>query len=260
MVEPDRQTTNEIEAVEAEYIDNPPQPRERNNDSSAMPRPAQPDVYDEHPVERRRRVFTYILLPVTFLTVALLGGLRLSDPDLAFVFIGPSLVCLVFAALMLVLFFRAGLIEFGEWFSERLPTLTLAANGALMLSLFAATVQLFNSLLPERGIPFWVVGFCFFWSLWTYLFAEFDARKLVRSLGALLGAAFVAKYLVLANLTAPASEGWLQGIFQNPTKEALTWLLDLPRYSGGTGYVQFFTLALYLAGLFLLPRSPSRKR
>ena len=133
-----------------------------------------------------------------------------------------------------------------------------ASNGAVLLKLFAASAQIFNALLPEQGLPFWVFAFCFFWTLWNNLFADFDVKKLLRSLGALFGLAFVVKYLILANLTAPASEGWLQGIFQNPTKEAFTWLLDLPRFSAGTGYIQFFTVAFYLLGLFLLPNSTKK--
>ena len=37
--------------------------------------------------------------------------------------------------------------------------------------------------------------------------------------------------------------------------QAFTWLLDLPRYSVGTGYIQFFTVVLYMIGLYLTPRS-----
>jgi len=210
---------------------------------------------DVHDAARRRSIFVYVLLPVVLLTVTLLGGLRLADPDGAFVFVRPALICLVFAAITLILFVRGGLIILEGWFSEDRSSLSLVASGVIMLSVFAATVQLFNSLLPERGIPFFVVGFCFFWTLWTYLFAEFEARRLVRSLGAILGMAFVVKYLLLANVTAPANEGWLQGLLQNPSKEVLTWLFDLPRYSGGTGYIQFFPLVLYLAGLYFFPRS-----
>ena len=75
---------------------------------------------------------------------------------------------------------------------------------------------------------------------------------------ALFGFAFVVKYLVLANLTAPPSESWLQRIVENPGREAFTWLLDLPRYATGTGYIQFFTVALYMIGLFLTPRSTNK--
>lgn len=159
----------------------------------------------------------------------------------------------------MVLFFRAGLIRFEGWFSEDFSTLKNIANGTVLVTLFAASAQIFNALLPEQGLPFWVFAFCFFWTLWNNLFADFDTKKLLKSLGALFGLAFVVKYLILANLTAPASESWLQGIFQNPTKEAFTWLLDLPRFSAGTGYIQFFTVIFYLLGLFLLPDSSETK-
>jgi hypothetical protein len=197
----------------------------------------------------------YLVLPSLFLTVTLLGGLRLGAEDSSFIFLKPALVCLVFAAMTLALFFRAGLIAVEGWFSREFSTLQNVANAGVMLTLFASTVQVFNSLLPDRGLPFWVIGFCFFWTIWNNLFAEFNTKKLLRSLMALFGLAFVVKYLVLANLTAPSSEGWLQRIFENPGKEAFTWLLDLPRYAAGTGYLQFFAVMLYMFCLFLMPPS-----
>lgn len=197
----------------------------------------------------------YLLLPLLFLTVALLGGLRFAAPTNDFLFLKPALVSLVFGAILLVLFFRAQLIKLDGWFSEDFSGLKNIANAFVLIALFAASAQVFNALLPERGLPFWTVAFCFFWTLWNNLFAEFDTRKLLRSLGALFGLAFVVKYLVLANLAAPTSASWWQGIWQNPAQETFTWLLDLPRFSAATGYVQFFTLVFYLIGLFLLPNS-----
>ena len=202
----------------------------------------------------------YILLPVIFLAVALLGGLRLGAVDNAFIFLKPALVCLVFAALTMVLFIRSGLISLDGWLAEDRPLLQNVANLAILLTMFAATVQLYNSLLPEQGLPFWIVGFCFLWTIWNNLFAEFDPKRLLRSLIALFGFAFVVKYLVLANLTAAPTGSWLQRLIENPGKEAFTWLLDLPRYSEGTGYIQFFSIGLYLIGLFLLPRRVSERR
>ncbi|HXH69144.1 MAG TPA: hypothetical protein VNI60_02235, partial [Pyrinomonadaceae bacterium] len=122
----------------------------------------------------------------------------------------------------------------------------------VLLTLFFASTQIFNSLLPEKGLPFWTIAFCFFWTLWNNLFAEFDTRRLVQSLGGMFGLAFVVKYLFLAALTAPANESWIQGIFENPAQEAFTWLLDLPKFASATGYIQFFALVFYLVGLFLL--------
>lgn len=195
----------------------------------------------------------YLLLPFLFLTVALFGGLRIGATDGAFLFIKPPLVALIYAAILLVLFFRAHLIRLEGWFSEDFSSLKNVANGAVLITLFFASVQMFNSLLPEQGLPFWTVAFCFIWVLVMNLFAEFDTKKLIRSLGAMFGLAFVVKYLILANLTAPVSEGFLQGILQNPTKEVLTYILDLPRFSAATGYIQFFALVFYLISLFLFP-------
>ena len=197
----------------------------------------------------------YLLLPIVFLTVSLLGGLRIASQDGAFVFHRPALVCLIFAAIMLVLFARAKVIEPDGWFSESYPVLKNLANGAVIATLFAAATQIFNSLLPEQGLPFWIVAFCFFWTLWNNLFAEFDTRKLFRSLGGLFGLAFVAKYLVLANLTAPGGRTWFEALTENPGQEAITRLLDLPRYSGATGYIQFFAVGLFLLGLYRFPAS-----
>ena len=195
----------------------------------------------------------YIFLPLIFLTVALLGGLRFGAADGAFIFLKPPLVCLIFATLLIVLFFRAQLIKLDGWFSESFSTLKNIANGAILLTLFAASAQIFNALLPESGFPFWVIAFCFFWTLWNNLFAEFDTKRLLQSLFGLFGLAFVVKYLVLANLTAPESQSWWQTISSgNLTKEAFTYLLDLPKFSPTTGYIQFFAVAFYLIGLFLV--------
>ncbi len=197
----------------------------------------------------------YIFLPLIFLTVALLGGLRFQMADNAFLFLKPALICLIFAAMMLFLFFRAGLIRLEGWFSEDFPMLKNLANGGVLLTLFAASTQIFNSLIPEQGLPFWIIAFCFFWTLWMNIFADFNVKKLLKSLGALFGIAFITKYLILAYLTAPVSESFWRGILQNPTQELFTWLFDLPRFAAATGYFQFFAVIFYLVGLFLLPQN-----
>ena len=194
----------------------------------------------------------YIILPLIFLTVTLIGGLRLALADNAFIFLKPELICLIFASVLLILYFRAKLIQLEGWFSDNFTSLKNVANALVLLTLFTASVQVFNSLLPEKGLPFWIVAFCFFWTLWNNLFAEFNTKRLLQSLGGLFGLAFIIKYLLLANLVAPTSDSWWQAILQNPTQQAFTWLLDLPKFSSGTGYIQFFTLVFYLIGLFLL--------
>lgn len=208
--------------------------------------------------EKRRSYTLYVYLPVVFLTSALLGGLRFSATDRTFIFLKPSLVCLIFAAMLMVLFARAHLVKVSSWFSEERPLLNNTANGVVLASVFVASTQVFNSLIPEQGVPYWIVAFCFFWTLWNNIFAEFDTRRLVRSLGALFALAFVVKYLVLLNLAAPANQSWIESIIQSPSRSAAAWLLDVPQFSSATGYVQFFAVAAYMLGLYLLPSGPER--
>lgn len=199
-----------------------------------------------------KAIFQYLFLPFVFLTVALFGGLRIGTDGGEFLFVRPALTCLVFATILMILFFRAKLLIFESWFSEGFSFLRNAANGAVFVSLFAASSQIFNSLIPEQGLPFWVISFCFFWTLWNNLFAEFDTKRLLTSLGGLFGFAFVAKYLLLANLVSAEKGSWLARIWQDPTKEAMTYFFDLPRFAPATGYIQLFALLFFLVGLFFL--------
>lgn len=211
------------------------------------------DILVVEPERSEGSAVRYVVLPLLFLVATLLGGLRFGEKDSAFIFLVPPLLCLVFAAAVMVLFFRSGLLRLDGWLSEKRPTLENVSNAAILITLFTATVQIFNSLLPEQGLPFWVIGFCFVWTLWNNLFSDFDAAKLTKSLAAMFALAFVAKYLILANLVGPSEGNWLQRMIENPGKETFTWLLDLPRYASATGYVQFFAAVLYLGGLYLTP-------
>ena len=212
----------------------------------------------EGAVQRRRLFAFYIYLPLVFLTSALLGGLRFSVTDGTFIFLKPSLVCLVLAAMLVILFARANLISLSQWFSEERSLLENAADGIVLATVFIASTQIFNSLIPEQGVPYWVITFCFVWTLWNNIFAGFDTRRLIRSLGALFALAFAVKYLVLLNLATPANQSWIESIIQSPSRSAAAWILDVPQFSSATGYVQFFAVALYMLGLYLLPRSPQR--
>lgn len=211
------------------------------------------------PQEERRAFLVYLYLPIIFLTAALLGGLRLSSIDGSFVFIRPSLLCLIFAAMLMILISRSHLVRLSSWFSEDSRLVSNAASAATIASLYIASIQIFNSLIPEQGLPYWIVAFCFFWTLWNNIFADFDTRRLVRSLGALFALAFFVKYLVLLNLTAPANQTWLESVLQSPSKSVASWLLDIPQFSAATGYLQFFAVALFMLGLYLLPASPKKE-
>jgi hypothetical protein len=192
----------------------------------------------------------FTVLPLLFLTVTLLGGLRISA-DHAFVFVAPPLVTLVLAVLLMLLFVRGRLIEFNRWLGSDRPPLTNVSHGWLLITLFFASAQAFNSVLPERGLLHWLFSFFFLWTLWNNQFSSFDARRLLRSLTVLFGTAFLLKHILLASLYSQEG-GWLKKVAGALLQGATLGTLDAPAFAPATGYISFFTLALYVAGLVLL--------
>lgn len=207
---------------------------------------------------KNRALVRFILLPTVFLTVALLGGLRISAETRAFVFIAPSLITLVLSALLMLLFVRGKAIEIHAWLSADQPALTNISHALTLLALFFASAQAFNSVLPERGLFFWLFALFFLWTLWNNLFSYFDARRLLRSLAVLFGTAFLLKHLLLASLYAPEG-GWLKRLAGVLLEGATLGTLDAPAFAPATGYISFFTLALYVFGLILLMPAPEHK-
>jgi hypothetical protein len=199
---------------------------------------------------RNSSLLHFILLPLLFLTVALLGGLRISA-DHAFIFVPPPLVTFVLAVLLMLLFVRGRLVEINRWVASDRPPLTNISNGWMLLTLFFASAQAFNSVLPERGLLHWLFSFFFLWTLWNNQFSLFDARRLLRSLAVLFGTAFVLKHILLASLYSPEG-GWLKKFAGALLQGASLGTLDAPAFAPATGYISFFTLALYVAGLLLL--------
>lgn len=197
---------------------------------------------------RNRALLDFVVLPFLFLTVALLGGLRIGAESRTFIFIAPPLATLLFAVLLMLLLVRGGLLRFHQWVGSDLPPLTNVAHIWLFISIFFASAQAFNSVLPERGLLHWLFSFCFLWTLWNNQFSSFDARRLLRSLAILFGTAFVLKYMLLASLYS-SEGGWLKQVAGALLQGVA---LDAPTFAPATGYIAFFTLSLYVAGLILL--------
>jgi hypothetical protein len=200
---------------------------------------------------RNRSLLHFILLPLLFLTVALLGGLRINAEDHVFIFVAPPLVTLVLAVLLMLLFVRGRLMQLNRWVAKDYPPLTNISHGWMLLTLFFASAQAFNSVLPERGLLHWLFSFFFLWTLWNNQFSSFDARHLLRSLAVLFGTAFVLKHMLLASLYSSDS-GWLKKVAGALLQGVSLGTLDAPAFAPATGYISFFTLTLYVAGLLLL--------
>jgi len=208
---------------------------------------------------KNQALITYVVLPFIFLTVALLGGLRVSSEGHAFIFMPPSLITLVLAVLLLMLFVRGGLIEIRSLLTANNPPLTNVAHIWMLLTLFFASAQAFNSVLPEHGLFHWLFSFFFLWTLWNNQFSSFDARRLLRSLVVLFGTAFTLKHLLLASLYS-TDGSWLKRLTGALVSGVTLGALDAEQFAPATGYISFFTLGLYLVGLILISfhdRSPT---
>jgi len=206
----------------------------------------------KHYAERNRALLHFIVLPTILLTVGLLGGLRIDAQTRQFVFIAPPLVTLVLAILLGSLFVRAGAIDLRRWLSIEQPTVTNLSHLLTLIVLFFATAQAFNSVLPESGLLHWMFSFFFLWTLWTNQFSTFDPRRLLKSIIVLFGTAFVLKHMLVSALYAPDG-GWLRTIASTLLQGIA---IEVPAVAPATGYISFFALILYVAGLLLLAPVP----
>jgi hypothetical protein len=200
---------------------------------------------------RNRALLNYVALPTLFLTVVLLGGLRVGTENRTFIFVAPPLVTLVLAVLLVLLLVRGRLIRFHQWIASDLSPLTNLVHIWMLITLFFASAQAFNSVLPEQGLLHWLFSFFFLWTLWNNQFSSFDPRRLLRSLAILFGTAFVLKHMLLASLYSPEG-GWLKRVAATLLQGVSLGALDTPNFAPATGYISFFTLILYVTGLILL--------
>jgi hypothetical protein len=194
-----------------------------------------------------------LVLPGMFLTVTLLGGLRIGP---AIRFVPPPLIALVLGLLMVAALVRAGAFEPGDLVHQARRPLENVSGAVVVVSLVAASVQVFNLLTPDRGLLHVMFGTFFFVQVLSTIAGTSDRRSLLRSLTVLLGSAFVLRYLVLESLYARSS-GMLTRVLTVLMEGVSLGALQYEPSGPATGYLAFAALALYLTGVFLLQASPS---
>ena len=189
------------------------------------------------------------VLPALFLTVALLGGLRIAEHVRL---VPPPLVSLVLAMLLVGALVRSGALAPERLMNaqraparERLrrprPPRALRRLGADLQPADAGDRAAARGLQRLLLRP-----------------ARDDARgrerpaNLLRSLAVLLGSAFVLRFIVLENLYAPDS-GTLKRLLTTLIEGASLGTIDYQPHAAATGYLAFLTVVLYLIGLALLP-------
>lgn len=190
-----------------------------------------------------------ITLPAIFLSVTLIGGLRVGA---AGVIVPPTLFSLVLALLLL-----GALVQSGTLVADRLMNAARAPvanlNGLLvLLSAFAASAQSLALVTPDGGLPAVMAGVVLLAMFVQMLVERLDRPRFLRGLMVTLGAGFVLKFILLASLSSPANgrvARVLQVLFDNVTLGAM---IQRP-LAAADGYLAFVTLLLYFVGLSLLP-------
>lgn len=190
-----------------------------------------------------------IVLPASFLTVALLGGLRVAP---AIRLVPPPLISLVLAMLLLAGLVRSGVFAPHAVLNSDRSTLENSSGLAVTLTLFAACAQVFTLVTPEHGLLHVVFGICFFVQLTTTLAGVKGRRNMLRSLVVLLGSAFVLRFVVLEGLYAHDGS-FAKRVITAMLEGASLGSIQYDPVGAGTGYVAFFTLTLFFIGLTLLP-------
>lgn len=189
------------------------------------------------------------VLPLSFLTVVLLGGVRVAD---RVVLVPPPLFSLVLAFLLIGVLVRSGALAPERLMSGARSPLENTSGGAVLLTAFLAAAQAFNVAIPEFGLPRLLFSVFLFVLLMNTFAAAPDRVRVLRSVLVIFGSAFILKFIVLAALSDPAG-GWLKRTLLAMLEGLTLGSLSQEAYRPATGYLAFVTLLLFIGSLALLP-------
>jgi hypothetical protein len=189
-----------------------------------------------------------LILPCLFLTVALLGGLRVGDEVRL---IPPSLVALVLATMLMSALVRSGALAPERLMHQQRTALENLSGLAVILTLFGASAQVFNLVTPDSGLLHLLVSVFFVVQLLTTVAAVRDRLSMLRSLTVLLTCAFVLRFVALESLYAPG-RGLMKRVMTALMEGITLGALEYEPAGVTTGYVAFVALLLYVIGLVLV--------
>jgi hypothetical protein len=196
-----------------------------------------------------------IHLPLLFLVVALLGGLRLGD---RVVLVPPPLFTLVLALLLLGVLVKGAALDPDRLMNGRRPALANLNGFVVMVTAFCASAQAFSLVIPDAGLPRLLCQLFLFFLLLNTLAAAADRTRVLRSLLIVFGGAFILKFVVLDSLAAPAT-GAVSRVLAILLEGVTLGTLDQPRRAPLAGYLAFAVVLLFLFGLSMLPRPKVRQ-
>jgi len=190
-----------------------------------------------------------VYLPMLFLTVALLGGLRVDE---RVTFVSPPLFALVLGMMLFGVLVRGQVLAPERLMSASREPLGNLNGLVVILSAFFAAAQIFNLVTPETGLPFLLFNVFLFVLLVNTLAAFPDRVSVLRSMAVITGAAFILKFIVLGAISDPG-EGVVKRVLYVLLEGVTLGTLSQPVLHPSAGYIAFATLSLFLVGLAMLP-------
>lgn len=190
-----------------------------------------------------------ITLPALFLTVTLLGGLRVGQTVRL---LEPSLTALVLAVLLIGTLIRSRVLEPVLLLHGSRTALENVSGAVVLIALFGASAQAINVVLPEAGLLHAGFAILLFVQIMTMNAAASGRIATLRSLFVLFGSTFVLRHIVIEALYAP-DRGLLHRVLTTMLSGASLGGITYESNAAVTGYVAFFTLLLFAIGLVLLP-------
>jgi hypothetical protein len=208
-------------------------------------------------VDRERGVWHEALtLPVIFLTVALLGGLRIDTAG-RLGFMPPPLMALVLAVVLIGALYRSGALVPPRLLHPSRTGLANVSGVVVIVTLGLAASQVLGTLTPEGGLLALVFNVAWLVLLGNTVTARPDRSRLLASLLVVFGAAFIVKYVLLGALYAPEA-GLTKRVVLALMEGVSLGALAYEPAGPATGYVAFVAVLLFLGGVAALPRGASQ--
>ena len=190
-----------------------------------------------------------VILPAAFLTVVLLGSIRMTD---AMSLAPPSVFALVLGLLVVRVAVQSGTLAPQRLLGASRSALANVNGLIVLLALWLASAQVIAILIPETGLPRIGFGVFLLILLLNTAAAAPDRIRLLRSLAVTFGALFLLKFVVLRELSAPGT-GVVKRVMQTLLEGITLGAVLQPPSHPAASYVALLSLLLFLVALFLLP-------
>jgi hypothetical protein len=190
-----------------------------------------------------------IVLPLAFLTVLLVGSVRVAETT---VLAPPSVFALVLGLLFIRIVVQSGTLAPERLLASSRSALANANGLVALVALWLAAAEVIALLIPESGLPRMVLAVFLLLLLANTAAAAPDRTRLLRSVAVTFGALFLLKFVVLAQLSAPGSSRVNQVVQALLEGVTLGALLQPPEHAVA-GYLALAALVLFLVALLLLP-------